>query len=130
MTSLDKQQQEIYNALSPKSKAHVDFLASLKELDRSGLLVSTLNPYSYDIEALPLYTQTRQQKWFFFSQMVTTVNYMWIYRKIDKQGLIVDWQTGFAETEYDARQQAFKLMQKDAIAFNEARLKEINEMLE
>ena len=130
MTFSFKEQQEIYDSLSPKAKAHLDFVASLKELDRSGMLVSTLNPHSYDVEVLPAYAQTRQRRWFFFHKMVTTTTYMWVYRKKDKHGFTVDSQIGFADTEDAARHDGYKLVQQDAAAFTMAKIKEINEMPE
>lgn len=124
-----KEQQAIYDALSPKNKAHVDFMASLKELDRSGFLVSTLNPYSYDIEVIPLYTTVRKRRFFFFSKMVTTVRWQWTYRKKDKDGLTVDLQMGYSDfSEEYARHEAYKLVRNDAANFTAAKLQEINDM--
>lgn len=124
-----KEQQAIYDALSLKNKAHVDFMASLKELDRSGFLVSTLNPYSYDIEVIPLYTTVRQRRFFFFSKMVTTVRWQWTYRKKDKDGLTVDLQMGYSDFSEDyARHEAYKLVRNDAANFTAAKLQEINDM--
>lgn len=124
-----KEQQAIYDALSPKNKAHVDFMASLKELDRSGFLVSTLNPYSYDIEVIPLYTTVRKRRFFFFSKMVTTVRWQWTYRKKDKDGLTVDLQMGYSDFSEDyARHEAYKLVQNNAANFTVAKLQEINDM--
>jgi hypothetical protein len=121
--------QAIYDALSPKNKAHVEFVASLKELDHSGLLVSTLNPYSYDIEVIPVYTTVRHSKWRFFSKMVTTTRWQWVYKKLDRQGVVVEAVMDVSDiSELDARHQAYKLVQKDAILFNQAKLREISEM--
>ena len=130
MTFLNSEQQAIYDSLSPKNKAHVDFMASLKELDRSGFLVSTLNPYTYDVQTLPVYIQTRQRKWFFFSKMVTTTSYAWTYTKKDKDGLIVNLRTGTAAHRQIAYNEAWTCVRDDAIAFTMAKLKEINEMPE